>query len=58
MEIVERAATGSHVSVGEYRPQIVLGYVAFAIVALVAVYLASGGPGLSESAMAFATVFP
>ncbi len=58
MEILDQAVSRSHVSVREHRSPIVLGYVALAIVALVAIYLASGGPGLSESALAIATAFP
>jgi hypothetical protein len=53
MEFVQQAANRS---VGDYR--IVLGYAAFAIVALAAVYFASGGSGFSETELAMAAVFP
>jgi hypothetical protein len=35
-----------------------LGYAAFAIVAIAMLYLASIGPGLTEAELAMATVFP
>jgi hypothetical protein len=35
-----------------------LGYAAFAIIALAAIYFASGGPGVTESQLAIVTVFP
>jgi hypothetical protein len=44
--------------VGDYDCRIVLGYAAFAIVAVVAVYLASGGSGFSETELAMAAVLP
>jgi uncharacterized membrane protein len=58
MEFVGHAAIRSHLAVGRYDRWIVLGYIAFAIVALAAVYFASGGPGVTDSQLAIATVFP
>ena len=58
MEFVGHAAIRSHLAVRGYDRRIMLGYVVFAIVALAAVYFASGGPGITESQLAIATVFP
>jgi len=55
MEFVQQAAIRS---VGGYDRRIVLGYAAFAMVALAAVYFASGGPGFSETELAMAAVLP
>jgi hypothetical protein len=55
MEYVQQAANRS---VGGHDSWIVLGYAAFAIVALAAVYFASGGPGFSETELAKAAVLP
>ena len=55
MEFVQQAANRS---VGDYDRWIVIGYAAFAIVALAAVYFASGGSGFSETELAMAAVFP
>ncbi len=49
-------AIRSHLAARNYDGLIVL--VAFATVAIAALYLASGGPGLTEAEMAMATVFP
>jgi hypothetical protein len=56
MDFVEQAAIRSHLAVGGYDRRIMLGYVAFAIVALTAVYFASGGPDVTEAELAIATV--
>ena len=58
MESVGHVAIRSQLGVGGYDRRIMLGYVAFAIVALAAVYFASGGPGLTESQLAIAAAFP
>jgi hypothetical protein len=58
MEFVEQSAIRSHLAVGGYDRRIILGYVAFAVVALAAVYFACGGPGVTESQLAIATVLP
>jgi hypothetical protein len=58
MEFVQQAALRSQLAVGGYDRRIMLGYVAFAIVALAAVYFASGGSGFSEIELAIATVLP
>jgi hypothetical protein len=55
MEFVQQAAIRS---VGGHDRRIVLGYAAFAMVALAAVYFASGGPGFSEIELAMAAVLP
>ena len=55
MEFVQQAANRF---VGDYDRRIVLGYAAFAIVALAAVYFASGGSGFSETELATAAVLP
>jgi uncharacterized membrane protein len=55
MELVQQAAIGS---VGGYDRRILLGYAAFAMVALAAIYFASGGPGFSETELAMAAVLP
>ena len=55
MEFVQQAANRS---VGGHDSWIVLGYAAFAIVALTAVYFASGGSGFSETELAMAAVLP
>ena len=58
MDFVEHAAIQSHLAARDYDRRIMLGYVIFAIVALAAVYFASGGPWFPESQLAMATVFP
>jgi hypothetical protein len=58
MEFVQQAAVRSHLVVGGYDRRIILGYVAFAIVALAAVYFASSGPGFTEAELAISTVTP
>jgi hypothetical protein len=55
MEYVQQAANRS---VGDYDRRIALGYAAFAVVALAAVYFASGGSGFSETELAMAAVLP
>jgi hypothetical protein len=58
MEITDRSVLQSPVKVRDYDGLIVLGYVAFAIVAIAALYAASTGPGLTEAELALATVLP
>ena len=41
-----------------YDGWIILGYAAFAVVASAAMYLASGGPGLSDADFAIAMAMP
>jgi len=55
MEFVQQAANRF---VDDYDRRIVLGYAAFAIVALAAVCFASGGSGFSETELATAAVLP
>ena len=56
MKISNHTAIRSHLAARNYDGLIVL--VAFATVAIAALYLASGGPGLTEAEVAMATVFP
>jgi hypothetical protein len=55
MEIAERTATTSH---SNYDRMIMLGYVAFAVIALVAIYFACSGPGLTETDLANGLLMP
>ena len=55
MEFVQQAAIRS---VGGYDRRIVLGYAAFAMVALAAVYFASVGPASAKPNAQIATVLP
>jgi hypothetical protein len=56
MEITDRTVLQSHLRVRNYDGLIVLGYVVFAIVAIAALYAASGGPGVTD--FTHATVLP
>jgi hypothetical protein len=58
MQLAGQVAHRSHFVVEGYNRWIVLGYVAFAIVAVSAVCLASGGPGLAKGELAVAAIFP
>ena len=58
MEITDHTALRSRLAVRNYDNLIMLGYVAFAIVAIAVLYLASGGPGVTEAELAIASVFP
>lgn len=60
MEFAERRtpAVPSHFAARGYDGWIMLGYAAFAIIALAAIYFASGGPGVTEADLAIATVMP
>lgn len=59
MEITKRApAFLSHVSISGYDSRIILRYATFAMVALIGIYLASGGSGMSEADLAIAAVLP
>jgi hypothetical protein len=54
MEIISHASIRSHSAVRNSDGLIMLGYVAFAVVALVAIYFASAGPGVIEANLAMA----
>src|SRR5262245_33773956 len=54
MEIISHASIRSHSAVRNFDGWIMLGYVAFAVVALVAIYFASAGPGVIEANLAMA----
>jgi len=56
MEFVQQATNRSHLAVSGCDRRFLLGYAAFAIVALAAVYFASGGSGVTETELA--TVLP
>ena len=58
MEITEHTTIRSPLAVRNYDGLIVLGYIAFAIVAIVVLYIASSGPGVTEAEFAIATVLP
>lgn len=58
MEIADHTVIRPHLAVRKYDSPIMLGYVAFAIVAIAALYFASGGPGVTETELAIATVLP
>jgi len=56
MEFVQQATNRSHLAVSGCDCRVGLGYAAFAIVALAAVYFASGGSGVTETELT--TVLP
>jgi hypothetical protein len=58
MEITDHTAIRLHSAVRNYDGLIMLGYVAFAIVAIAVVYIASSGPGVTEAELAITTVLP
>jgi hypothetical protein len=49
MAIAGHTAFQSHLAIRSYDRRILLGYVAFAILAIAAIYFASGGPGVHEA---------
>jgi hypothetical protein len=58
MKITDYTAIQSYLVIRNYDRLITLGYVAFAIVAVVLLYFASSGPGVTEAELATATVLP
>jgi len=58
MEIADHTAIRSRLAVRNFDGLIMLGYVAFAIVAIAVLYIASNGPGVTEAELAIATVLP
>lgn len=58
MELVRHAAIRSHFAIDNHSRRYMLGYSVFTVIAVVAVYLACGRAGITESELAFATVFP
>ena len=58
MEIADHNAIQSQSIARNHIGLIMLGYAAFAIVAIAMLYLTSIGPGLTEAELAMATVFP
>ena len=58
MAIPEQTFLQSYLSIRNYDHWILLGYVAFAILAITAIYFASGGPGITEADLASAMALP
>ena len=58
MKITDHIAIRSGLAVRNYDDLIMLGYVAFAIVAIAVLYFASSGPGVTEAELAVAAVLP
>ena len=59
MEITNHTAARSYLAAQNYNNSLtILGYAAFAIVAIAALYFASIGPGHTEAELAMAAVFP
>jgi len=58
MEITDHTAFRLHSAVRNYDGLIMLGSIAFAIVAIAVLYIASSGPGVTEAELAIATVLP
>jgi hypothetical protein len=58
MELTDHTAIRSRLAVRNYDGLIMLGYVAFAIVAIAVLYLASSGTGVAEAELAIAAVLP
>jgi hypothetical protein len=58
MEITNRTVLQSPMKVRDHDGLILLGYLAFAIVAIAALYAASSGPGVTGADLALATVLP
>jgi hypothetical protein len=48
----------SHLAIRSFDRGILLGYVAFAILAITAIYFASGGPGVTEADLVSAMALP
>ena len=57
MDIAHRSAPMPSL-VRSYDGLIFFGYLAFAAVALMAIYFAAGGPGFTETALSLMTVVP
>jgi hypothetical protein len=58
MKIADHTAIRSYLAVRNYDGLIMVGYLAFAIVAIAVLYVASSGPGVTEAELAVATVLP
>ena len=58
MKIADHTAIRSYLAVRNFDRLIMLGYVAFAIVAVAVLYFASSRPGVTEAELAIATVLP
>ena len=58
MKITDYTAIQSYLVIRNYDRLIALGYVAFAIVAVAVLCIASSGPGVTEAEFAIATVLP
>ena len=58
MAIAEHTVLQSHLAIRSYDRWILLGYVAFAILAIAAIYFASGRPGITEADLVSAMALP
>jgi len=58
MAIAGHAVLQSHLAIRSYDRWILLGYVAFATLAITALYFASGGPGVTEADLLSAMALP
>jgi hypothetical protein len=58
MAIAGHTAFQSHLAIRSYDRWILLGYVAFAILAIAAIYFASGRPGVTEADLVSAIALP
>jgi hypothetical protein len=58
MTIADHVYVRSHSTARDYDGWIMFGYAAVSIVAIAAIYLAVGGPGTGEAAIASAVVLP
>jgi hypothetical protein len=58
MDMTNHTVARSYLAAQNYNSLIILGYAAFAIVAIAALYFASIGPGHTEAELAMAVVFP
>ncbi len=52
------ADTKSHSGIQSYDGGIIVGYAAFAVIALIAIYFACGGPTMTEADLANGLVMP
>jgi len=58
MKIADYTSIQSYLVIRNSDRLITLGYVAFAIATVAALYFVSGGPGVTEAELAIATVLP
>jgi hypothetical protein len=58
MKSADHAAPRSYLSVRSSDRLITVGYAGFAVVAIIVLYFACGGPGLTEAELTIATLLP